>query len=129
MLVDGHREFSIKNVALFKPIDIPTSHYLYLHLSRADTLTSMIQRASGTSQKFLSLVFLRNEPILYPPQPILACFNEQVAPMIRQRCVLNKRSSILRNTRDLLLPRLISGQLDVEELDIETGEPLVEVEA
>jgi len=30
------------------------------------------------------------------------------------------------STRDLLLPKLISGQLDVEELDIDAGEPLVE---
>jgi hypothetical protein len=35
----------------------------------------------------------------------------------------------LRKTRDLLLPKFISGELDVEELDIETGEPPVATEA
>ncbi|MDA0661011.1 MAG: hypothetical protein O3C60_19585 [Planctomycetota bacterium] len=38
---------------------------------------------------------------------------------------VQKKNNCLRTTRDLLLPKLISGQLDVEELDIETGEPLV----
>ena len=32
-------------------------------------------------------------------------------------------------SRDLLFPKLISGQLDMEELDIETGQPLVKAEA
>ena len=34
----------------------------------------------------------------------------------------------LRTTRDLLLPKLISGQLDVEDLDIETGEAVTMTE-
>ena len=34
----------------------------------------------------------------------------------------------LRTTRDLLLPKLISGKLDVEELDIDMGEPADEPE-
>jgi type I restriction enzyme S subunit len=36
--------------------------------------------------------------------------------------VLFKKNELLRQTRDLLLPKLISGQLDVEDLDIEIGE-------
>jgi type I restriction enzyme S subunit len=41
---------------------------------------------------------------------------------------LSKRNASLRQTRDLLLPKLISGQLDVEDLDIETGETLTMTE-
>src|SRR5262249_29548456 len=102
------------------------SLYLFLHLSRRQTLESMIQRASGTSQKFLSLVFLRNEPIVYPPTTLLREFGDAVWPLIRTRVVLHKKNNTLRATRDLLLPRLISGQLDVEELDIDTGEAVTE---
>jgi hypothetical protein len=35
----------------------------------------------------------------------------------------------LRRTRDLLLPKLISGEVDVEGLDIETGDAMVEAVA
>ena len=35
----------------------------------------------------------------------------------------------LTHTRYLLLPKLKSGQLDGEQLDIETEEPLAEAEA
>jgi type I restriction enzyme S subunit len=34
---------------------------------------------------------------------------------------LNEKNTNLRQTRDLLLPRLISGEIDVENLDIDTG--------
>jgi type I restriction enzyme S subunit len=40
--------------------------------------------------------------------------------------LLGLKNSIVRQTRDLLLPKLISGQLDVEDLDIEIGEQPVE---
>lgn len=36
--------------------------------------------------------------------------------------VLQQRNKILRRTRDLLLPKLISGEVDVSELDITVPE-------
>ena len=54
---------------------------------------------------------------------------ETAAPITKTIENLLKKQANLRITRDLLLPKLISGQLDVEELDIETGEPLVKGEA
>jgi len=35
---------------------------------------------------------------------------------------LTRKIENLRQTRDLLLPKLISGEIDVENLDINTGE-------
>jgi type I restriction enzyme S subunit len=34
---------------------------------------------------------------------------------------IQRRNIVLRSTRDLLLPKLISGKLDVEDLDIDVG--------
>jgi type I restriction enzyme S subunit len=36
--------------------------------------------------------------------------------------LLTQRDANLRNTRDMLLPRLISGELDVSDLDINVGD-------
>jgi len=33
-----------------------------------------------------------------------------------------RKNELLRQTRDLLLPRLISGEIDVENLDIRIGD-------
>jgi len=50
---------------------------------------------------------------LIPSQKVLDDFAEVVAPMFRQILVLQRQNSRLRAARDLLLPRLMSGSLEV----------------
>jgi type I restriction enzyme S subunit len=42
----------------------------------------------------------------------------------KQASILRNKNEILRRTRDLLLPKLISGEIDVSELDIKVPEEL-----
>jgi type I restriction enzyme S subunit len=46
-----------------------------------------------------------------PPAPIRSRFRERVAPMFSQIATLGLKIQNLRKTRDLLLPRLLSGQI------------------
>jgi type I restriction enzyme S subunit len=47
---------------------------------------------------------------------------EQIAtPMLSETRVLTDKNANLRATRDLLLPRLVSGQLDVSDLPISSA--------
>ncbi|HLP89834.1 MAG TPA: restriction endonuclease subunit S [Nostocaceae cyanobacterium] len=112
-LVDQDFEFSIKNVALFKPLKKYYSSFLYVYLSNKNTLISMSQKASGTSQKFFSLKFLRNSDILIPPDDIIIQFDNLVRPILEQRSLLNKSNQKLKEARDLLLPRLMNGKITV----------------
>jgi type I restriction enzyme S subunit len=57
----------------------------------------------------------------WPPTKILAEANEILEPMSNQIIILKRKNANLRRTRDLLLPKLISGALDVSKLDIETN--------
>jgi type I restriction enzyme, S subunit len=61
-------------------------------------------------------------PIVLPPlflqqqaDAILSSLGEQLDNLL-------SRQANLRRMRDLLLPKLISGEVDVDGLDIETGE-------
>jgi type I restriction enzyme S subunit len=54
-----------------------------------------------------------------PDAPLQKCFDELVGPIHEQKEQLVKMNEALRQTRDLLLPRLISGKLRVEDLDIQ----------
>jgi type I restriction enzyme S subunit len=56
--------------------------------------------------------------IAQPDSKTLAAFEETVSPLFRNIYVLARKNSNLRKTRDLLLPKLISGEVDVEELEI-----------
>jgi type I restriction enzyme S subunit len=57
-------------------------------------------------------------PILLPSQALIAEFNEIASPIFKQLGVLLEANEHLLKTRDMLLPRLISGKLSVENLDI-----------
>jgi type I restriction enzyme S subunit len=63
-------------------------------------------------------------PFLVATDDVQAAFTEFVVPIFDERHLLDQKNANLRSTRDLLLPKLISGQLDVEDLDIDPGQPL-----
>jgi type I restriction enzyme S subunit len=58
----------------------------------------------------------------HPDEKTLALFSERVRPQFRVIEILAGKNIVLRRTRDLLLPKLISGELDVSELDIKVPE-------
>ena len=83
---------------------------------------------TGATIKHLPGEKLKTVIVEVPTKDLMDKFSKMVEPMAFQVEVLTKRNTILRTTRDLLLPKLISGKLEVEDLDIETGE-LVEAKA
>ena len=56
---------------------------------------------------------LESLEIALPPKPLLVRFDELAEPMFKMARVLTNQSRNLRTQRDLLLPRLISGEIDV----------------
>lgn len=65
--------------------------------------------------------FMAKKLVLPPPDNDLE-FGQIVKALVQQIYKLEQKKMILRKTRDLLLPKLISGEVDVSELDIKTGE-------
>ena len=61
-------------------------------------------------------------PVLRATTDLLKKFSRFYDDVIIQQQNLVQKNVILRQTRDLLLPKLISGELDVSELDIDIGE-------
>lgn len=80
----------------------------------------------GTIFKSVTKEDMQKIELICPLPQLVSDFEEAVGGHFSLYHNLTKRNRLLRQTRDLLLPKLISGQLDVEELDIDTGEPLVE---
>ena len=58
--------------------------------------------------------------IVKPSNPLIEQFGSIVRPMLDSMRVFMMKNTNLRQTRDLLLPKLISGEIDVSELDIDT---------
>ncbi|SRR5579883_175895 len=74
----------------------------------------------GTTQDNLSLDKIRIFDFLVPDERIMQLFIEITKPLFSQVKNLLLKNSNLCQTRDLLLPKLISGEIDVEHLDMST---------
>ena len=72
----------------------------------------------GTIFKAVTKGDMERIEFLYPPKEHPALFEKICSPIAEQIAALGKKNCILCQTRDLLLPKLISGELDVSELDI-----------
>ena len=72
--------------------------------------------------------FLEQENVLTPPFELQLQFDNYFHSIQSQIEVLGKKIQVLRQTRELLLPKLISGQLDVEDLDIDIGDSIEALE-
>ncbi len=72
----------------------------------------------GTIFKAVTKDDMLNIKFLSPANELLKLFNRNVEPISSQLENLIKRNVNLRRTRDLILPKLISGEMDVSELDI-----------
>jgi len=57
-----------------------------------------------------------------PPPSKIERFHGYIAPIFKNIHLLSLKNGILRRTRDLLLPKLISEEIDVDDLDINTEE-------
>ncbi|MCU0715897.1 MAG: restriction endonuclease subunit S, partial [Pirellula sp.] len=88
--------------------------YVKLYL---DSIKQQMQNVSrGTTQDNLSLEKLLGFRVLTPPSAILQSFREKVTPLLVLLKTLLQQEENLRRTRDLLLPRLLAGQIDVEAI-------------
>lgn len=72
--------------------------------------------ASGATFKEISRGVFKTIDFIQPPQAIVERFEASAAPLAEQILSLQRQIQTLRRTRDLLLPRLLSGQIDVEAL-------------
>jgi len=93
--------------------------YIFGHLY--ENREDVINHGMGAAQQNLSQVIIKKLKLLRPSNEIVKEYNKMVCPLFEMLKVLQLKHSNLRQTRDLLLPKLISGKIDVEDLDIDTG--------
>jgi len=72
---------------------------------------------SGTIFKAVTKEDICGLRFLCPEASIGERFTELISPMFEELEVLSAQTSNLRQTRDFLLPKLISGQVSVEYLE------------
>ena len=76
---------------------------------------------SGTIFNAITKADLLGVQLLQPSRSVVSNFEETVEPISLELANLTIRNANLCQTRDLLLPKLISGEIDVSELDTDTA--------
>jgi type I restriction enzyme S subunit len=74
---------------------------------------------SGVAIPRIVLKDFRKFQIQLPPLPLQQQFAKFIEPMLRLCVSLTERNENLRTTRDLLLPKLVSGEIRVETFEKE----------
>jgi type I restriction enzyme S subunit len=97
--------------------------YVYLLARTNEFRDNAIKSMTGATgrQRVQSSSFERFL-IAHPDEQTLSAFQAQVAPAFQLIHTLSERNANLRRTHDLLLPKLVSGEVDVAGLEIEVGE-------
>lgn len=85
--------------------------YVYNYIKRFD----FSKMNEGTSVPSNTAARLNKMPILIPTHEILEMYDETLCPIYNKRKMKDKESRILSTLRDTLLPRLMSGELEVPE--------------
>jgi len=119
---DINAVFASYLVRLKETHNLLTTYYLFYSLL-SDRYQSYISGAStGTTRKSASAGVLTGIKICIPPRRLLDMFEAQVEPLRNLLNNLVEKNSLLYSTRDILLPKFISGEIDVEDLDIDVGD-------
>jgi type I restriction enzyme, S subunit len=75
--------------------------------------SKLIELRAGAAQQNINQVVIKNFKMMKPDDGTVSAFNHLANPILKQISILQKKTDILRRTRDLLLPKLISGEIDV----------------
>ena len=73
---------------------------------------------AGSAVPSMTTNILNAMPLYVPDDKTLSIFEETVTPMYSQMQENEKQSANLANIRDTLLPRLMSGELEVSDIDL-----------
>ena len=112
-LINYDREFSVKNVIIFKPGNLKVSNYLYSWLNSDSIQAIFSTQTNGSSQQFVGLNFMRKFKILVPNENMLNLYSDKIKPIRTEQVKLHDINKNLIKQRDMLLPRLMSGKLEV----------------
>lgn len=87
---------------------------LYLFFS----LTNIKSIVTGAVQQKVSQQNLKKVPAIIPSKEALSAFDDLIQPIFAQIRNLRDENTCLADLRDTLLPRLISGEVDVSDIDL-----------
>lgn len=113
----GGQAWLVQRVARFRPIEIGR-YFLFLSLERP--IKHLENTIVGTTVAHLSAKDLQELHVVMPDQAVLETASSFLEPIYDLEMKLRRKNANLRAQRDLLLPKLISGEIDVSDIPMPT---------
>ena len=93
-------------------------NYLYFWLDQDWMTRKIINLNTNAAQPGINQKGVNSLPILIPLNGMIIEFDKIIEPILIELFNLAKKNQNLIRTRDLLLPKLVSGEVDVSDLDV-----------
>jgi type I restriction enzyme S subunit len=93
------------------------SYLVYFFLK--NNFKTISEKNIGSAIPHANKDFIASMKIVTPKSNIVILFSDFVSDIFKQIDVLERKTLNLRKTRDLLLPKLISGEIDIENVDFD----------
>lgn len=100
----------VRLVTLIPNTDVLSAKYLYLWLKNSPI------HGTGTTQQQLTVPDFRKTEIVLPTKEEMDSFTDTVTPLFEAIWANQVENTKLSNMRDVLLPKLMSGEFDVSEV-------------
>jgi type I restriction enzyme S subunit len=126
IILAGNGEFNVKyfrgkfeayqrNYVLI-PYNLDYLYILFLHIRHY--LDLITYGSKGAVIKYLTKDMIEMADFLEPTEEILIDFNKKIIPIFHLVEILNSQNRLLKEAREILLPRLMTGMIDTSMLDI-----------
>lgn len=106
------------NIIMLRPEQENLRYYLYIWFKWLYGQSLIQGIKGGSAQPKFNKTDFKNLPIFLPPDKLLKQFHQIVKPMFELIDKNSTENQALTITRDALLPKLMSGELDVSNIDI-----------
>lgn len=103
--------------AVLSATAVPFS-YLYFTSTTEAFVGHLEQNATGAAYPAVTAKIFEDAEILVPDGDVTAAFDQMVLPQLELMETLKQQNHHLTQARDLLLPKLMSGQLDVSNIPL-----------
>jgi type I restriction enzyme S subunit len=122
VVITYHSGITNTSVFVIRPKDENLRYYLFSLLFRDYTIQWATTNSSGAKMPVISWDVFKGMKFAKPQFEIICEYNKIIHPMFEEIGVLNRKNLLLNKSRELLLSRLISGEIDVENMDIALGD-------
>jgi len=91
-------------------------HYLLFNLK--SRVPELYNHASGATFPEISKSKFKKLKIDWPSEDVFENFHSYFSPMLKTMMDLTKQNELLKESRDILLPRLMTGMIDIEQVEL-----------